>query len=196
LKKAAARRLDAKAAKPRKTAPKSQSRRSAKPARLAGGNPQIAKGYGDAPVQAGYAGLETRRRAPPRRAHHAHRPWRAQGGQMELAVRVRGAVHWRRLDVSFDINGGIAEAFRVPQRLADLQACRQPGRNGVARLPPRLNDAFGRTAALRERIGVSDATSRLSMGIEHPDDLIADLSQALVTGRLTLFVERAARVIL
>ena len=37
-KKAAARPVDAKAAKPRKTAPKSQSRKAAKPALLAGGN--------------------------------------------------------------------------------------------------------------------------------------------------------------
>ena len=51
-KKAAAKRVDAKAAKPRKTAPKSQSRKAAKPALLSGGNPQIAKGDGDAPVQA------------------------------------------------------------------------------------------------------------------------------------------------
>ena len=42
----------AKAAKARKTAPKSQSRRVAKPALLAGGNPQIAKADGDTPVQA------------------------------------------------------------------------------------------------------------------------------------------------
>jgi methionine-gamma-lyase len=35
-------------------------------------------------------------------------------------------------------------------------------------------------AALRERIGVSDATIRLSIGIEHADDLVADLAQALV----------------
>ena len=34
---------------------------------------------------------------------------------------------------------------------------------------------------LRVRIGVSDATIRLSIGIEHPDDLLADLSQALMT---------------
>jgi hypothetical protein len=51
-KKIAAKRVNAKAAKPRKTAPKSQSRKVAKPALLAGGNPQIAKGAGDAPVQA------------------------------------------------------------------------------------------------------------------------------------------------
>src|SRR5258707_11387957 len=56
-KKAAARRVDAKAAKPRKTAPKSQSRKVAKPALLAGGNPQIAKADGDAPVQAYIAAM-------------------------------------------------------------------------------------------------------------------------------------------
>ena len=44
-------------AKPRKAAPKSQSRKVAKPALLAGGNPQIAKGYGDASVQAYIAAM-------------------------------------------------------------------------------------------------------------------------------------------
>jgi methionine-gamma-lyase len=38
----------------------------------------------------------------------------------------------------------------------------------------------GVPAELRAKIGVSDATIRLSIGIEHPDDLLADLSQALV----------------
>ncbi len=64
-KKAAARRVaakaDSKADRPRKTAPKSlpksSARRSAKPALLAGGNPQIAKGDGDAPVQAYIAAM-------------------------------------------------------------------------------------------------------------------------------------------
>ena len=32
---------------------------------------------------------------------------------------------------------------------------------------------------VRQRIGVLDSTIRLSIGIEHPDDLIADLTQAL-----------------
>jgi hypothetical protein len=56
-KKAAAKRVDAKPAKPRKTAPKSQSRKVAKPTLLAGGNPQIAKADGDAPVQAYIAAM-------------------------------------------------------------------------------------------------------------------------------------------
>jgi len=55
---AAAKRAGAKAAKPRKAAMKSQSRKVAKPVKLlSGGNPQIAKAYGDAPVQAYIAAM-------------------------------------------------------------------------------------------------------------------------------------------
>jgi hypothetical protein len=56
-KKAAARRVAAKPVKPRKTAPKSQSRKVTEPVLLSGGNPQIAKAYGDAPVQAYIAAM-------------------------------------------------------------------------------------------------------------------------------------------
>ena len=56
-KKAAVKRVAAKTAKPRKTARESQSRKVARPALLAGGNPQIAKGDGDAPVQAYIAAM-------------------------------------------------------------------------------------------------------------------------------------------
>jgi methionine-gamma-lyase len=37
----------------------------------------------------------------------------------------------------------------------------------------------GVPAEVRDRIGVLDTTIRLSVGIEHPDDLIADLAHAL-----------------
>lgn len=47
----------AKAAEPRKPAPSSQSGKAAKPVLLSGGNPQIAKAYGDAPVQAYIAAM-------------------------------------------------------------------------------------------------------------------------------------------
>jgi hypothetical protein len=62
-KKAAASQVAAKAKKPRKSAPKSKVRKAtkaaaaAKPALLAGANPQIAKAYGDAPVQAYIAAM-------------------------------------------------------------------------------------------------------------------------------------------
>ena len=77
---------------------RSQRRPRAKPVLLSGGNPQIAKGVRRRPragLYRGHAGLETRRRAPPRRAHRAHRPRRAQGSQMELALlRHRGPSGW------------------------------------------------------------------------------------------------------
>ena len=87
----------AKAAKGRKTAPKSPAKSSAvksgKPVLLSGGNPQIAKGYGDAPVQAYIAAMPGWKRDVGRRLDALiarSRPRRAEGGQMELAVL------WRR----------------------------------------------------------------------------------------------------
>ena len=56
-KKAPAKRVAAKAAKPRKTAPKLRRRKVARPTLLTGGNPQIAKADGDAPVQAYIAAM-------------------------------------------------------------------------------------------------------------------------------------------
>src|SRR5687768_10369859 len=63
-----------------------------KPTLLAGGNPQIEKADGDARagLHRGHAGLETRRRAPPRRAHRAQRTQGPQGRALELALL------WRR----------------------------------------------------------------------------------------------------
>src|SRR5688572_15805716 len=70
-KKASINRDGAKAAKPRKTAPKSvvksSARKVAKPKLLAGGNPQIAKAEGDAPVQAYIAAMPSWKRAVGRR---------------------------------------------------------------------------------------------------------------------------------
>src|SRR3954464_6857800 len=57
VKKASVKRASAPAAKPRKSATTTASRKTAKPALLSGGNPQIAKAYGDAPVQAYIAAM-------------------------------------------------------------------------------------------------------------------------------------------
>jgi hypothetical protein len=56
-KKAGAKRVTAKVAKPHKVTPKSPSDKDTKPGLLSGGNPQIAKAYGDAPVQAYIAAM-------------------------------------------------------------------------------------------------------------------------------------------
>jgi hypothetical protein len=55
--KTAVKRVARKAATPRNRARKSPSRKVARPALLAGGNPQIPKAYGDAPVQAYIAAM-------------------------------------------------------------------------------------------------------------------------------------------
>ena len=62
----AAKRAAVETAKLRKT-PKSQSRGRKTPALLAGGNPQIAKGYGDTPVQTYIAAMAGWKRAVGRR---------------------------------------------------------------------------------------------------------------------------------
>ena len=66
-KKASAKRVAAKPAKPRKTAPKPKTGNAAKPVLLSGDNPQIAKGYGDAPVQAYIAAIPGWKRSVARR---------------------------------------------------------------------------------------------------------------------------------
>ena len=65
--KATTKRVAAKAAKQHKTAPKSQPVMAAKPVLLSGGNPQIAKGYGNAPVQAYIAAMPGWKRGVGRR---------------------------------------------------------------------------------------------------------------------------------
>lgn len=56
-KKTTAKRAETKTAKSMKSAPQSPLRKTAKPKLLSGGNPQIAKGDGDAPVQAYIAAM-------------------------------------------------------------------------------------------------------------------------------------------
>jgi methionine-gamma-lyase len=52
------------------------------------------------------------------------------------------------------------------------------GTESLASLPASMTHS-GVPADIRQKIGVLDCTIRLSIGIEHPSDLIADLAQAL-----------------
>lgn len=81
---------------------------------------------------------------------------------------------------SFDIKGGIAEAFACLNGLQIFKLAVSLGGTESLACHPGSTTHSGVPAALRERIGVSDATIRLSIGIEHADDLVADLAQALV----------------
>lgn len=80
---------------------------------------------------------------------------------------------------SFDIEGGQPAAFRFLNALQIFKlAVSLGGTESLASHPAAMTHS-GVPKEIRERIGVLDSTIRLSIGIEHPDDLIADLAQAL-----------------
>ena len=80
---------------------------------------------------------------------------------------------------SFDIKGGQKEAFAFLNALQIFKlAVSLGGTESLASHPAAMTHS-GVPAEVRDRIGVLDTTIRLSVGIEHPDDLIADLTQAL-----------------
>ena len=80
---------------------------------------------------------------------------------------------------SFDIVGGQAAAYKFLNALQILKlAVSLGGTESLASLPASMTHS-GVPADIRQKIGVLDCTIRLSIGIEHPSDLIADIAQAL-----------------
>ncbi|HTT96647.1 MAG TPA: cystathionine gamma-synthase family protein [Rhizomicrobium sp.] len=80
---------------------------------------------------------------------------------------------------SFDIKGGQAEAFAFLNALQIFKlAVSLGGTESLASHPAAMTHS-GIPVDVRNRIGVLDTTIRLSVGIEHPDDLVTDLTQAL-----------------
>jgi methionine-gamma-lyase len=80
---------------------------------------------------------------------------------------------------SFDIKGGEKEAFAFLNALQIFKlAVSLGGTESLASHPAAMTHS-GVPAEVRDRIGVLDTTIRLSVGIEHSDDLIADVIQAL-----------------
>ena len=80
---------------------------------------------------------------------------------------------------SFDVRGGEAEAFRVLNALQVIKLAVSLGGTESLTCHPASTTHSGVPKETRDRLGVTDATIRVSIGIEHPDDLVADLAQAL-----------------
>lgn len=80
---------------------------------------------------------------------------------------------------SFDVRGGEAEAFRVLNALQVIKLAVSLGGTESLTCHPASTTHSGVPKDTRDRLGVTDATIRVSIGIEHPDDLVADLAQAL-----------------
>jgi methionine-gamma-lyase len=80
---------------------------------------------------------------------------------------------------SFDIAGGQAAAERFLNSLQIFKlAVSLGGTESLASLPATMTHS-GVPVEIRQKIGVLESTIRLSIGIEHPSDLIADIAQAL-----------------
>lgn len=81
--------------------------------------------------------------------------------------------------LSFDLVGGEAEAFRLLNALQLVKlAVSLGGTESLAEHPASMTHSdIPRESRLR--MGIGDAMVRLSVGVEHPEDINADLAQAL-----------------
>jgi methionine-gamma-lyase len=80
---------------------------------------------------------------------------------------------------SFEVEGGEAEAFKVLNRLTLVKlAVSLGGTESLAQHPCRMTHADVPIEA-QKAMGITPAMIRISVGIEHPSDVIADLTQAL-----------------
>jgi len=80
--------------------------------------------------------------------------------------------------ISFDIKGGEKEAFKWLDSLKLIHlAVSLGGTESLAQHPAAMTHSDVKPAD-RAKQGIGDNMIRLSIGVEHPDDLIADLKQA------------------
>ena len=80
---------------------------------------------------------------------------------------------------SFDVRGGEAEAFTVLNALQVFKLAVSLGGTESLVCHPATTVHSGVPREVRERLGITEATIRVSIGIEHVDDILADLTQAL-----------------
>lgn len=80
---------------------------------------------------------------------------------------------------SFHLQGGEAEAFRMLDALHLMKMAVSLGGSETLICHSASTTHFALTPEQRQAGGITDSTIRLSVGLEHVDDLIADLAQAL-----------------
>ncbi len=81
--------------------------------------------------------------------------------------------------VAFEMKGGKAAAFALQNALEIVKISNNLGDAKSLIVHPATTTHQRFTPEVRAAMGVSDGLIRLSIGLEHPDDLIADLEQAL-----------------
>jgi cystathionine gamma-synthase/methionine-gamma-lyase len=80
---------------------------------------------------------------------------------------------------SFTLQGGEAEAFRFLDQLKILKLAVSLGGSETLICHPATTTHFNVPRDRREASGIADGTLRLSVGLEHPDDLLAEITRAL-----------------
>ena len=80
---------------------------------------------------------------------------------------------------SLHLHGGEAEAFRLLDALRLVKQAVSLGGSETLACHSATTTHYNVPAEARAVGGITDGTIRLSVGIEHPDDLIADFTQAL-----------------
>ncbi|WP_443478207.1 cystathionine gamma-synthase family protein [Novosphingobium aerophilum] len=80
---------------------------------------------------------------------------------------------------AFDIAGGQPAAFRFLNALQIFKLAVSLGGTESLASHPATTTHSGVPLEVRDRIGVLETTVRLSIGIEHAEDIVADLAQAL-----------------
>jgi len=82
--------------------------------------------------------------------------------------------------VAFEVKGGKSEAFRFLNALQIFQLSNNLGDATSLATHPATTTHQRLTLEQRAELGIFDRSVRLSIGLEHVDDLVADLDQALV----------------
>jgi len=80
---------------------------------------------------------------------------------------------------SFRIKGGEPEAFRMLDRLQVIRMAVSLGGTETLICHSATTTHYAVPRERRLLVGIDDSSLRISVGIEHPEDLIADLAQAL-----------------
>ena len=80
---------------------------------------------------------------------------------------------------SFEIVGGEAEAFAFLNKLQVIKLAVSLGGTETLASHPAAMTHSDVPPAERQRLGITESLIRLSIGVENPDDLIADIEQAL-----------------
>ncbi len=80
---------------------------------------------------------------------------------------------------AFEIDGGEKEAFAFLDKLQVIKLAVSLGGTETLASHPAAMTHSDVPKQSRERLGITDSLVRLSIGVENPDDLIADIEQAL-----------------